>query len=168
MKFYNSVSTERIGFDFYCDIANNIAKARQKKGWTQKVLAEKSGIRTSRLVQMENIKIRIGLEDIEKLARVLDRTVNWLIDAEMDCKGEECLYLICPESMKDFKLYIKATSSRMAFLIYDKRFKEARVAYSSSRERFLVKLVGVPVTKQELQDRFPKRVSEDLPLEPDE
>lgn len=168
MKFYNSFNLERIGFDFYCDIANNIAKARQEKKWTQKELSEKSGVKISRLVQMENVKIRIGLDDVEKLAKTLDRTVNWLIDAEMDCKGEECLYLVWPESMEHFKLYIKATSARMAFLIYDKRFKEAQVAYSSSRERFYVKLVGIPVTKQELQDRFPRRVSEDLPLEPDE
>lgn len=28
MKFYESQTLERIGFDFYCDIANNIVKAR--------------------------------------------------------------------------------------------------------------------------------------------
>ena len=28
MRFYDSPSIERIGFDFYCDIANNIVKLR--------------------------------------------------------------------------------------------------------------------------------------------
>ena len=40
MRFYNSLVTERIGFDFYCDIANNIVKAREAIGFTQKELAE--------------------------------------------------------------------------------------------------------------------------------
>lgn len=168
MKFYNSKTLERIGFDFYCDIAENIVKARQEKGWTQKMLAEKTGIKESRLGQMENVRIRIGLSDLEELAKALGRTVNWLIDAEMDCKGDECLYLIWPESMENFKLYMRATSARMAFLLYDKRIKDCGVAYNSSRERFYVQLVGVPVTKQEIQDKFPKRTSEDSPLDPDE
>ena len=29
MRFYDSPSIERIGFDFYCDIANNIVKLRE-------------------------------------------------------------------------------------------------------------------------------------------
>lgn len=32
MRFYESDSLEHIGFDFYCDIANNIVKARKEKG----------------------------------------------------------------------------------------------------------------------------------------
>ena len=35
MKFYESQTLERIGFDFYCDIANNIVKARKEKQLTQ-------------------------------------------------------------------------------------------------------------------------------------
>lgn len=167
MRYFETQTLERIGFDFYCDIANNIVKARQNKGWTQRDLAEKSGIKESRLSRMENVKVRISLDVLEKLSEALDVTVNWLIDAEIDSQVGDCLYLVWPDSMPDFKLYQKATSKRMAFLIYDKLFKDAHVKYSSSRERFFVQLVGVPITKKEIQDRFPKRTEEDLPLEPD-
>lgn len=168
MKHYNSISTERIGFDFYCDIANNVVKARKEKGWTQAMLAEKAGLKPSRLSQIEGLKIRIKLEDVEALAKALDRTSNWLIDAEMDCKGQDCLYLIWVEGMEDFKLYKKATSARMAFLLFDKSIRDSGVRYDSPRERFFVKLVGVPVTKEETRDHFPKQTMEDMPLEPDE
>lgn len=167
MRYFETQTLERIGFDFYCDIANNIVKARQNKGWTQRDLAEKSGIKESRLSRMENVEVRISLDVLEKLSEALDVTVNWLIDAEIDSQIGDCLYLVWPDSMPDFKLYQKATSKRMAFLIYDKWFKDAHIRYSSSRERFFVQLVGVPITKKEIQDKFPKRTEEDLPLEPD-
>ena len=158
MRFYESNSLEHIGFDFYCDIANNIVKARKEKGITQKELANLAGIKEHRLV---------GIDDLEKLAKVLERTVDWLIDAELDYGGKNCRYLIWPDSIPDFKLYMDAPSKRMAFLQYDRRIKECGAAYSSGRERFYVKLVGVPVSKQEIQNKFKKRTTEDLPLEPD-
>ena len=46
MRFYDSPSIERIGFDFYCDIANNIVKLREENGFTQKDLAVKTGIKS--------------------------------------------------------------------------------------------------------------------------
>ena len=65
------------------------------------------------------------------------------------------------------KLYQRATSKRMAFMIYDRKFKECHVAYSSGRERHFVQLVGVPVSTAEIQKKFKKRVTDDLPIEPD-
>ena len=168
MRFYESQTLERVGFDFYCDVANNIVKARKEKQLTQEELATKTKIRLSRLLGIENVKIRLDLDDLEKLSRALDVSVDWLINADLDSQCGECLHLIWPESMPDFKLYKKATSKRMAFLLYDRDFKKAHVRYNSSRERFFVKLVGVPVTEREFQRRFSKRISEDLPLEPDE
>ena len=44
MRFIENEILERIGFDFYCGIANNIVKARAEMGWIQKKLAEQSGI----------------------------------------------------------------------------------------------------------------------------
>ena len=167
MRYFETQSLERIGFDFYCDIANNIVKARKNKGWTQKELSKQSGIKESRLSQIESVKVRISLDVLEKLAEALDVTVNWLIDAEIDSQVGDCLYLVWPDSTPDFKIYQKATSKRMAFLMFDKWMKEWRVAYNSARDRFFVKLVGVPITKKEVQDKFPKRTTEDLPLEPD-
>lgn len=167
MRFYETDSSEHIGFDFYCDIANNIVKARKRKGITQKELAKLAGIKEHRLVGIENVKIRIDLDDLEKLSKVFERTVDWLIDAELDYGGKDCRYLVWPDSLLDFKLYMNAPSKRMAFLRYDKKFKECGVTYTSGRERFYVKLVGVPVSKQEIQNKFKKRTTEDLPLEPD-
>ena len=54
MRFYDSPSIERIGFDFYCDIANNIVKLREENGFTQKDLAVKTGIKEYRISNMEN------------------------------------------------------------------------------------------------------------------
>ena len=62
MRFYDSPSIERIGFDFYCDIANNIVKLREENGFTQKDLAVKTGIKEYRISNMENVKIRIDLD----------------------------------------------------------------------------------------------------------
>lgn len=166
MRFFETQTIERIGYDFYCDISNNIVKARQSKKWTQKKLAEESGIKESLLSRIENVRVRIDLDVLEKLSKVLDVTVNWLIDAEIDSQVGDCLYVVWAEHVSDFKLYQKATSKRMAFLMFDKKLKEIGVGYNS-RERFFVKLVGVPVTDKEIKDKFPKRTSEDLPLDPD-
>lgn len=167
MRFYNSPSIERIGFDFYCDIANNIVKLREENGFTQKDLAVKTGIKEYRISNMENVKIRIDLDAVEELAKALNVSADYLIDAELDCGGKECLYQVWLESEDRFKLYIRASSKRMAFLKFDKKFKECGVRYNSSRERIFIKLVGVPVSKEDFQARFPKRTEEDLPIEPE-
>lgn len=166
MRFYETKSLERIGFDFYCDIANNIVKARRAKEWTQKELARQSGIKESRLSRIEGVKIRISLDDLKKLSSSLDVTINWITDAEIDSQIGQCLYLIWVESHPDFKLYIKATSKREAFMLFDDKMRKMHIAYES-RDRFFVKLVGVPVTEKEIQDKFPRRTAEDLPIEPD-
>lgn len=168
MRFYESQTLERIGFDFYCDIANNIVKARQNKGLTQKELADKAKIKYARLRGIEEVKIRPALDDLEKLAEVLEVTIDWLIDAEFDSQVGKCRYLIWVENSPDFKIYQDASSKRMAFLLFDKAFKEAGVKYNSPRERVFVELVGIPVTDRDFQSKFPKRAEEDLPLEPDE
>ena len=110
MRFYESQILERVGFDFYCDIACNIVKARKEKQLTQEELAAKAKIRLSRLSGIENVRTRIDVDDLEKLSQVLDVSIDWLIDADLDSQYGECLYLIWPESMPDFKLYKKATS----------------------------------------------------------
>lgn len=166
MRFYETETLERVGYDFYCDVANKIVEARKRKGWTQKVLSDKSGIKLSRLSKLEGVKIRIYLEDLEKLAEALEVTVNWLIDAESDCQVGECLYLVWYESVPDIKIYQKAASKRMAFLLWDKRLRNSGIGRPDSRERFFVKLVGVSVTDKELKDKFPKRTSDEEPIEP--
>lgn len=169
MRYVNTMFKERIGWDFYCDIANNIVNERHKNNMTQKDLAEKSGIALSRIVSFENVKTRICLEVLKKIADALGVTVNYLIDAEIDSQIGDCLYTICSERCEgndNLTLYQKATSKRMAFLLFDEKLKKLKVGYSE-RERFIVTLVGVPVTDKEIRDRFPKRQCEDLPIEKD-
>ena len=168
MRFYDSQNIERVGYDFYCDIANNIVKTRKEVGYTQKDIAEKSGIKEHRIANMETVKIRIHLDDIEKLSKAFGVSIDYLIDAELDCGGKECLYLVWTEHVPDMKLYVRASSKRMAFLVFDKKLKDAGVRYSTSRERVFVKLTGIPVTNKDSQSKFPKRREGDLPIEKDE
>ena len=122
MRFYDSPSIERIGFDFYCDIANNIVKLRVENGFTQKDLAVKTGIKEYRISNMENVKIRIDLDAVEELAKALNVSADYLIDAELDCGGKECLYQVWLESEDRFKLYIRASSKA----VYGRRCPEYR------------------------------------------
>lgn len=168
MRFCSTDIVERIGYDFYCDIANNIVKGRKATGFTQRELAEKTGIKERRLSDIELVRIRINREDVKKLSDALGISIDYLIDAEIEASGKECLYLVWTESVPDMKIYIKATSKRRAFLDFDDRLKRCGVKYSSPRERIFVKLVGVPVESKEIRAKFPLRTEEDVPLEPDQ
>ena len=167
MRYIENAFKERIGYDFYCDIANNIVKARKIKNMTQSELAEKIGVTVSRLSGFENVQKRISLDLLEKISEVLGVTVNWLIDAEIDSQIGDCLYTISNENDEGNKLltlYQKATSRRMAFMLFDARLKKCGVGYGA-RERFIVTLVGVPITEEQLKDCFVKREEEDIPIE---
>ena len=157
---------ERIGFDFFCDVALRITEARKKKGLTQKELAEKAGMKLSRLIALEGVKTRVQIGDVEKLSKVLDVTVNWLIDAHPNSPLGECLYLIWFEGMESFKLYQRSTSTRLAFLQNEERIRKSRVGINP-RQRTFVELVGVPVGHQELMDRYGKYNPEDENVFPD-
>lgn len=157
MRYFNGEILERIGYDFYCDIAINIVNKRKELGLSQEELAQKTTIKLDRLRKIENVQYRIRLGEIEKLAKALDITVNNLINAKIDSQVGDCKYLVYPEGLEDCKLYSEASSKRMAFLKLEKRLNDMRLSlFSTSRTRVFVKLVGVPITKQELEDRLPK------------
>ncbi len=159
MRFIESRDFERIGFDFYCDIAKNIEKARKGKGWTQKELAKKTGITESYISNIECVKTRLKLIDLEKISNALGVSIDCLIDAELDAKGGECLYLLWLEDDENFKLYQKSTSKRMAYLEFEKRLNKEGLSLTSfvnPRVRVFVELVGIPVTKREMEKVFPK------------
>lgn len=159
MKYLDDKSDELVGFDFYCDVASNIATMRKKKKWSQGDLAKAAKLSLTRISSIELVNTRITLPEIKALADALDVTVDFLIDAEFDCKGEECLYLVWVKTSPRFRIYEKATSSRRAVLEFYEMFrKSVRV---EPRDRFMVRLVGVPVTKEELQSEFPKRTAKD-------
>ena len=168
MKWRDSDVLERIGYDFYCDIANNIVKARNRKGYTQEELAKKTGIKKDKIAAAEQVRVKLKLKDLKIIAEAVDVTVDWLIDAVFDSQAGDCVYLVWGENAKEFKIYQKASSKRMAFLLFEKRFNDIGVRTGIDRERFFVKLVGVPVTNRELRKRFPKFTGEDEEIFPDE
>lgn len=166
MRYIDTPTTERIGYDFYCDIAQRMVEGRARKGWTQEQLAEKAGMSFSRIAAMETVKIRFRLPDVEKIAQTLDVSIDWLLQAEIDDQAGECLYLVWNERFPNQRFYQRATSRRMVFL---KKYEDVQklVIWFEPRDRAIVKLVGVPVTKQGLEAEFPKRGKQaDDPVEP--
>lgn len=168
MKWHEDDVLERIGYDFYCDIANRIVKARKRKEYTQEELAKKTGIKWAKIASAEQVRVKLKLKELEVISKALDVTVEWLVGADPDTQVGKCLYLIWGEDWGDLKLYQAATSKRMAFLLLEKRINEAGVSIGSSRERFFVKLTGVPLTDREIRYRFPKLAEEDEEIFPDE
>lgn len=168
MKFYESLVTERVGYDFYCDVANNIVKERKRKGLTQEQLADIAGVKASRIANMENVKIRFGIDDLTTIAKALDVDINYLIEAELDAGGQECLYHVWWENCEKMTLYQRATSKRMAALLFEKRLKDIKLRPERATTRIFAKLVGVPVTKEELTSEFRKSNGEDIYFDEDE
>lgn len=167
MRFAESKTVERIGYDFYCDIANNIVEARKRKGWTQQELAKATGFSLGKIARMEAVQIRIKLNDVQKLSEALDVTINWLIDAEIDSQVGKCRYLVWPESYPDFRIYQDSTSKRMAFLEHEARINKCMRQYMGPRERAVVQLVGIPLTESEIDDRFPKLTTNEEEIFPE-
>jgi transcriptional regulator with XRE-family HTH domain len=155
MRYYETSTTERIGYDFYCDLANRIVEAREKKGWTQEQLSKASGLSLAKISSMELVKFRFVLPDLKTLSKALSVSVDWLIEAEIDSQIGECLYLVWSEKVPNFQIYQKSTSKRLAFLEWYDSLKKAGIRPLDCRERAIVKLVGIPVTQKELERRYP-------------
>ena len=168
MRFMAGALKERIGYDFFCDVAEKIVEGRKAKGWLQADLAKATGLSVSKISDMENVKIRFSLEDIELLAKALDVSVDWLIDAQLDHHGDDCKYLVWNEKTPDFKIYFMASSARMAYLKAHVWSRKIKFRWFEPRERAVVQLVGVPVAKADLEARFRKRTDDsDDKIEPD-
>lgn len=168
MRSTEKYNPERIGYDFYCDIANRIVQAREINGMTQQQLADSLKIPISRVQSIEGIKIKIKIDELEKFSKCLDVSVDWLMEAEIDSQLGECLYLVWPEFSPDFKIYQRATSKRMAYFLYEKRLNQIGLRMNSPRERVFVQLVGVPVSNDNLKSKFSKLPRGDEPIYPDE
>lgn len=161
---------ERIGFDFYADIAVRIVQAREEKGMTQKQLSEALGWPAGRLANTETVKRRIQLDDLEDLEKALDVSINWLLEAYDDSPIGDCLYLVWTDCVPDLEFYMRAPNARVALLKLERDFKKNGIGlWSNARDRGYVRLVGTPVDKKNLRDRFGKP-KDDFPIEknPDE
>ena len=157
MRFIDTKCYEKVGYDFYCDIAINIVNRRKELEITQQELANKTGIKLSRLQRIENVQIRIRLAEIEVLANALELTVNNLINEGYDSQVGDCLYLVYMEGCEDLKLYQKAENKRMAFLKMEQSLNNRGLTwFKEPRSRVIVELVGVPKTDKELKDKLPK------------
>ena len=153
MKYYPGVA-ERIGFDFYADIAVRIVSARKEKGLTQKQLTELLGWPDGRLQSLEAVGRRIMAQDLEDLSKALGVSINYLLEAYNDSPIGDCLYLVWTDACKDMKLYVKAPNSRMAIFELEKNVKKNGVCmWSNARDRATVQRVGVPVDADRLRDQ---------------
>ena len=166
MKYVDTYTKQRIGFDFYCDVAQNIVKARKDRGWTAEELAKRSGLKPSLMYQLEAVKVRVELDMLQKISAALNVSIDWLIGAEIIYGGQDCLFLCWSEAFPALKLYQKATSIRMAYLVHTDYMKKGGVdPFLDRRDRMFVKLVGLPVSEAELQAGYKSRTDEALPLE---
>lgn len=102
------------------------------------------------------------VRSLETFAQQLDTNINQLIGAEyddVDCG--ECLYTVRNErydklwgESRNFALYFKSSSPQMAFLKAYEFSREKRFRWFESRDRAIVKLVGVPVKKTDYANKF--------------
>lgn len=157
----------RIGYDFYCDIAEKMYETRKLKKMTQEELSKLSGISLSRIKRMELVQIRFTLPDLEKLANTLNVSLDWLISAEIDSPNGECRYIVWNEKQESLKIYQDGTSPQIAFFKWYERFRRFQIL--EPRDRAIVRLVGIPVSEKELAAKFKKRIgNEDDEIIPNE
>lgn len=157
----------RLGYDFYADIAEKIVSERRKKKLTQEQLANLSGLTKSKLAKYENVSIRMRISEIEKMSKALDVSVDFLIGAiydDPDC--QKCLYIVRNQRIPNFALYFEAKSPQEAFLVAYEWSIDMNSIWFESRDRALVRLVGVPVRKSDYA-HFKKRTSEEDEILPD-
>lgn len=146
----------RLGYDFYADIAERIVEKRKQVGFTQEQLAKKADIPKDRVSGYEQVKVRIRLDDLDKISNTLGTTTDILIGAEYDDPDcGECLYEVWNERFeaeKSFHLMFKATSPQRAFLTAHKWSINVGAIWFESRDRARVKLIGVPIRKADFAD----------------
>lgn len=73
-----------------------IARLRKERGWSQSELGERVGVHIAHLSRLENGKSQPSVELLQKLARVFEVTMDYLVDEE----AEE----LAPVSVKDKSL----------------------------------------------------------------
>ena len=69
--------------DIYNTIGKNIKKYRKKKGWTQKVLAEKLLLSDSFIGKLESVTYQtISIDTLEQIANILEVDIKNFFDKE--------------------------------------------------------------------------------------
>lgn len=155
MKYYDRTE-HTMGLDWHARIAQNIVDSRKRAGMTQEGLAKKLGWKTSRVSAAENVRIRLKLDDVKALAHALDVELGWLICEQMDANGKDCMYLVWVNRHQDIKIYRRAKSAQMAYFMWYESLRKSVIVFDGPREFAKVKLVGIPITADELKTKFRK------------
>lgn len=106
----------------YASIGTRIRELRQKKNWTQAILAEKSGIEPSNISHIERAATKLSLPTLIHIANALDASLDELVygslvksahvsvqmmdDLLMDCTADEIRALT--EVIKTTKAVLRA------------------------------------------------------------
>lgn len=67
-------------------LAKNILKIRKERGWTQQTLADKAKVQKSSISGLESYERCPSLRDSIAIAKVLDSSVDALLDFPFDTK----------------------------------------------------------------------------------
>ncbi len=87
-------------------IANNVRIQRQKLGWSQEKLAEKSGISQRYISKIENDGVDVGATTIEKLSHALGTTPAQIVSVgEVRVTGEDAIHDVdaAIDALKSFR-----------------------------------------------------------------
>lgn len=171
-RYYEGNHVLRLGYDFYADIAERIAKKQKEAGLTQEQLAKKAGVPADRVKRYMRVQIRFRLDDLDKLYKALDTTTDHLIGAEYDDPDcGKCLYEVWNERHgtegSKFNLLFEATSPQMAFLRAHKWSLDAKCIWFEARDRARIKLIGVPVRKIDYASFKERGTSQEDEIYPD-
>lgn len=72
------------------DFAERLEMARNKKGWSQKVLADRSGLHPVQINKLLNDrKVKVQAETVRKLAQALDVSSDFLLGLSEDMESEQ-------------------------------------------------------------------------------
>jgi transcriptional regulator with XRE-family HTH domain len=71
------------------DLGQRLREARLKRGWSQWQLALRTGIAPNLISQYERGAIIPSISTLEKIARVLSVSVDWLLDLEGASKAHD-------------------------------------------------------------------------------
>lgn len=102
----------------YISIGNRIKEIRTAKGWTQAVLAEKSGVEPSNISHIERAATKLSLPTLVNIANALEVTLDELAYGSLIKNThvyvkmiDEILADCSPEQIKSIAEMIKATKS---------------------------------------------------------
>ncbi|MCD8356282.1 MAG: helix-turn-helix domain-containing protein [Clostridia bacterium] len=156
IRYYEGEDKKRIGYDFYADIAENIVAMRKELSWTQEELAKKSGIKLSRLREIEGCRIRVWMKDLSAISKAMQVTEFYLTGETPLSEVGECLFTVHNERSQEFAPYVYAQTYGLAFLKAHQSVSH-RIIWFEPRDRAIVALRGVPYTEKELESNFRKR-----------